>query len=123
MAKKGKKTDRERLSENTKMLTNLLLYEATGGIVALPRGVESYTPPPIPFTERRALIDSVNKQLMVDMKIDPTSEETGFEMLKEELNERQRNSNKNGSGGITSSLINGHADEHGDSDDFAGSEN
>lgn len=101
MAKKGKKTERDTLSGNNKMLTNLLLWEATGGMVSLPKGAENYIPPPIPFSERRALIDSVNKQLMVDMKIDPVSEETGFEMLKEELNERKRFSNKDSDRGLS----------------------
>lgn len=90
--KNKKKTEREIMSSNNKLLTNLLIHEASGGIIPLPEGVEKYTPPMIPFTERRALVDMVNKVLMVDMKINPESEETGFEMLKGELDERKRSS-------------------------------
>jgi hypothetical protein len=104
MASKKTKTQRDKMSDNVKTLTNLLLWEASGGMIPLPKGMEKYSPPPIPFTERRALIDSVNKQLLVDMKVDPVSEESGFELLKEELNEqRKRNSKVNGSGRNSSS--------------------
>lgn len=120
--RRPKKSERDRLSENSKLLTNLLLHEASGGIIPLPKGAEGYKPPPIPFPERRALIDSVNKQLMVDLKIDPDSEESGFDLLKEELSERnrKRNGNQTRSGGISSSPNRAY-DSDGDSDNtFAG---
>lgn len=89
MAKK-KKTERDELSEHCKLLTKLLMNEASGGIIPLPKGVEKYTPPPIPFSERRALLDSASKGLLIDMKVNPNSEMSGFELLKDELNERTR---------------------------------
>lgn len=103
MAKKRQRTERDRISDANKTLTSLLLWEATGGTIPLPKGVENYSPPAIPFAERRALIDSVNKQLAVDMKINPESEESVFDTMKEELkNERKRDSTKSGNRGISS---------------------
>ena len=117
MAKKPKKTERDQLSEGCKMLTKLLMHEATNGIIPLPKGVEAYTPPPIPFAERRALLDSVSKGLIIDMKVNPESEPSVFESMKEDLNERnrKRDSAKNGSGGTAST--NGGAYPPDDADD------
>src|SRR6202012_408480 len=104
MARKKRQTERDQLSEQCKLLTKLLMHEASGGIIPLPKGVGVYSPPAIPFPERRAFLDSVSKGLLIDLKINPESEESGFDMLKEELSERnrKRNGNKIGSGGVLS---------------------
>lgn len=100
------------------------MNEASGGIIPLPKGVEKYTPPPIPFSERRALLDSASKGLLIDMKVNPNSEMSGFELLKDELNERtrKRDSTKNANRGDSAST-NGlyPSDDDSDSDDFLNS--
>ena len=116
MAKKKSKSERDRISDGNKVLTSLLLWEATNGKIPLPKDIVDYTPPPIPFSERRALIDSVNKQLAVDVKINPESEESVFDTMKEELkNERKRDS-KGGNRGISSIKGNGITYQPDDSD-------
>lgn len=119
MAKKARKTEREELSEACKLLTKLLMHEASGGIIPLPDGVGVYIPPPIPFTERRALLDSVSKGLIMDMKVNPESEESGFDLLKGVLNEsRKRGSGKTGSGAL--SPTDGGTEPRSFKDTFAG---
>lgn len=122
MAKK-KKTERDELSEHCKLLTKLLMHEASGGIIPLPKGIEKYTPPPIPFSERRALLDSSSKGLLIDMKVNPNSEMSGFELLKDELNERtrKRDSAKNANRGDSASNGLYASDDDADADDFLNS--
>jgi hypothetical protein len=62
--------------------------------------MENYKPPAIPFTDRSRFIDAVNKKMLVDLKINPETEESGFELLKGELNDRKRNRESSRSGGI-----------------------
>lgn len=125
--KKPRKTERDQLSDSCKLLTKLLMHEASGGIIPLPKGVEKYTPPPIPFAERRALLDSASKGLIIDMKVNPESEASGFELLKEELGDRtrKRNSAKNGSGGASPSDSGSDSSESSDdeSDDIFSTSN
>src|ERR1700727_3471261 len=96
-------SNRDRLADGNRILAQLLLNEATGGIVKLPKmgGVE-YKVPNIEISERRAILDSVNKVLLVDMKIDPEEEMSGFDILKEELGGNKRSGRKSRSGGISS---------------------
>ncbi len=122
MARK-KKTERDELSEHCKLLTKLLMHEASGGIIPLPKGVEKYTPPPIPFSERRALLDSSSKGLLIDMKVNPNSEMSGFDLLKDELNERarKRSSAQAASRGDTASSNGLYSADDGADDDFLNS--
>lgn len=85
MSKKRNKTERDKMADHCRMLTKLLMYEVSGGIIPLPKGVDAYAPPAIPFAERRAFLDSVNKSLLIDMKVNPDSEVSVFDSLKEEL--------------------------------------
>ncbi len=127
MARKAKKTEREILSEQCNLVTKLLLWEMSGGIIPLPAGVENYTPPNTPFNDRSKFLADVKKGLLVDMKINPDSEESGFELLKGELDERTRKRGGNAvrDRGVSPSL-NGEndPDESDDADDtFAGGSN
>ena len=119
MARKTKKTERDELSDQCRMLTKLLMHEVSNGIIPLPKGVDVYVPPPIPFAERRAFLDSVNKSLLIDMKVNPESEESVFDKLKEEMNAGKRNGAKNGRGRSTTESIDPGADTADvDPDDF-----
>lgn len=123
MARKAKKTERDELSESCKLLTKLLMSEASGGIIPLPKGAEAYKAPPIPFAERRALLDSASKGLLIDMKVNPESEPSGFELLKEELDDRtrKRNSAKSRDRGNAPAISTDDSDDTDDADDFLSS--
>lgn len=125
--RRSKKTERDELSESCKLLTKLLMSEASGGIIPLPKGAENYKAPPIPFAERRALLDSASKGLLIDMKVNPESEPSGFELLKEELDDRtrKRNSTKNADRGAPAAGTGADPDDDSDSDDdfFLGTPN
>lgn len=100
MKPRKRKSERDALWRKNKTLTNLLMWEASGGTIPLPAGVENYKPPvDIPFERRCAVVDMVNKLIMVGMKVDPGDEMSGFDILKEEMNEHERAGGKGERGG------------------------
>ena len=102
MAPKKQKSKRDTVSDGVDTLIKLLMWEVSSGMIPLPKGMENYKPPAIPFTDRSRFIDAVNKKMLVDLKINPETEESGFELLKGELNERKRDRESSRSGGIQS---------------------
>jgi hypothetical protein len=105
MAKKRNKTNREKLSEDCDLVTKLLMWEMTGGIIPLPKGASGYNIPPIPFSERSRFLSDTKKGLLVDLKVNPDSEESVFDIMKGELggSAKQRDSNKGGDRGNATS--------------------
>jgi len=100
--RKPKASERDKIAANAKTLTNLLLWEATGGSIPLPKGLESYVVPQIAFPERRALLDSISRLMLTDLKVDPDEEVSGFDLLRSEYGIK-RNSRENSDRGVPSS--------------------
>lgn len=92
--RKPKKSERDKIASNSKMLTNLLLWEATGGTIPLPKGAEGYKVPNIAFPERRALLDSISRLMLTDLKVDPDEEVSGFDLLRREYGDRGKDSDR-----------------------------
>ena len=98
--RKPKKSERDKIATSSKLLTNLLLWEATGGTIPLPKGAEGYVVPNIAFPERRALLDSISRLMLTDLKVDPDEDVSGFDLLRSEY--AQRNSREDSDGGVSS---------------------
>lgn len=92
--RKPKKSERDKIASSSKMLTNLLLWEATGGTIPLPKGAEGYKIPDIAFPERRALLDSISRLMLTDLKVDPDEEVSGFDLLRREYGDRGTHSDR-----------------------------
>lgn len=93
--RKPRKSERDKIAAHLKTLTNLLLWEASGGTIPLPKGAEGYTVPPIAFPERRALLDSVSRLMLTDLKVDPEEEVSGFDLLRSEYGKRDGGAHSN----------------------------
>ncbi len=104
--RKPRKSDRDIIASNAKTLTSLLLWEASGGTIPLPKGLEEYKPPQIAFPERRALLDSISRLMITDLKVDPEEEVSGFELLRGEYGNK-RNGRENSNGGVSSEAVAG----------------
>jgi len=100
-----------------RIFRDLLLWEATGGIIPLPKGAEGYKVPPIPFSERRAMLDSMNRDLLTSFKVDPKDEASAFEILKGEGYGNKRQSREDLSGGVSSPAADESGNEPAVSDD------
>lgn len=99
--RKPRKSERDKIAADAKVLTKLLLWEASGGIIPLPKGAEGYVVPQIAFPERRALLDSISRSMLTDLKVDPDEEVSGFDLLKSGYGNK-RNSGENSHGGVPS---------------------
>lgn len=97
--RKPRKSERDKIAAHAKTLTNLLLHEASGGMIPLPKGLEGYQTPQIAFPERRALLDSISRLMLTDLKVDPEEEVSGFDLLRGDYG-RKRDGGASGDRGV-----------------------
>ena len=100
--RKSKGTERDKIAVEAKIVMRLLLWEAAGGIIPLAKGLESYKPPQIAYSERLDAVKVASGLMLTDLKVDPDEEVSGFDLLRSEYGSK-RDSRENSDRGVSSS--------------------
>lgn len=100
--RKPRRSERDKIATDVKTLTRLLLWEASNGKIALPKGLEDYQPPLIAFSERLAAVKMVSGMMLADLKVDPEDDVSGFDLLRGGYGHK-RDGGEGGNGSVSSS--------------------
>lgn len=101
--RRPRRSERDTIASGVKALTRLLLWEASGGSIPLPKGMEDYKAPQIAFSERLDMVKTASSMMLTDLKVDPEDKVSGFDLLRGEYGDK-RGSGEDSNRGIPSPI-------------------